>query len=212
VFEQMQREGFQVDYARIPVTDEKAPEPADFDALVARFKQAAPGTEMVMNCHAGRGRTTTAMVVADLMTGSPSSVAGHGAVREDIKEQGQFERGNYRVILGLIQSLERGKDAKTGADAAIDRNAAMQNLRTSIAKLKEQADKGDTKALARGQDYLKRYFYLVSFSDYVKEQGPQGFQVPFSQWLGQHPELQGMLDTMQLALNHGVQQGGAAYA
>lgn len=212
VFQQMGREGLKVDYARIPVTDEQAPEPADFDALVARFKQAPAGTEMVMNCHAGRGRTTTAMVVADLMTGKPAGLTRHGAVREDIKEQGQFERGNYRVILGLIQALERGQDAKVGADAAIDRHSAMQNLRTSIAKLKEQADQGDSKALGRGQDYLKRYFYLVTFSQYVKEQGPQNFAVPFSQWLGEHPELRGLLDTMQLALNQGVQQGGPAYA
>ena len=204
VFTQMGAEGFQVDYARVPVTDEKAPEPADFDALVARFRNAPAGTEMVMNCHAGRGRTTTAMVVADLMT-SAGRLTRHPAVREDIREQGQFERGNYRVILGLIQALEQGKDAKTGADASIDRNAAMQNLRTSIARLKQQADGGDAHALSRGQDYLKRYFYLVSFSEYVKEQAPQGYAVPFSQWLDAQPDLRGLLDNMQLALNSGVQ-------
>lgn len=211
VFAQMNREGLHVDYARIPVTDEKAPEEADFDALVARFKNVPAGTEMVLNCHAGRGRTTTAMVVADLMTSPPGRLTRHPAVHQDIREQGQFEQGNYRVILGLIQGLEKGAEAKDGADAAIDRNAAMQNLRTSIARLKQQADGGDAKALSRGQDYLKRYFYLVSFSEYLKEQQPQGFAVPFSQWMGQHPELRGLLDSMQLALNQGV-PGGPQYA
>ncbi len=211
VFQQMTREGFQVDYARIPVTDEKVPEEADFDALVARLKGVPADTPLVMNCHAGRGRTTTAMVIADLMDGSEMTLAQRGAVREQIKEVGRYANGDYRVILGLIRALEEGSQAKAGVDDAIDRTSAMQNLRTSIARLKQQAEAGDSHALERGQDYLKRYFYLVSFNQYVKDQAPGGFQQTFSDWLKERPELKALLENLQLAMNPAV-QSNQAYA
>ncbi len=211
VFQQMAREGFQVDYARIPVTDEKVPEEADFDALVARLKGVSDDTPRVMNCHAGRGRTTTAMVIADLMDGSEGTISNRGAVREQIKEVGSYANGDYRVILGLIRALEQGPQAKAGVDAAIDRTSAMQNLRTSIARLKQQAEAGDSHALERGQDYLKRYFYLVSFNQYVQEQAPGGFQQTFSDWMKERPELKGLLENLQLAMNTAV-PSNQAYA
>ncbi len=211
VFQQMSQEGFQVDYARIPVTDEKVPEEADFDALVARLKGVSTDTPRVMNCHAGRGRTTTAMVIADLMDGPHGPISKHGAVREQIKEVGRYENGDYRVILGLIRALEEGPQAKAGVDAAIDRTSAMQNLRTSIARLKQQAEAGDTHALGRGQDYLRRYFYLVSFNQYVQEQAPRGYQQTFSEWMKERPELKQLLENLQLAMNTGV-ESNQAYA
>jgi hypothetical protein len=35
VYESLQAEGYQVDYERIPITDEKSPKERDFDLLVS---------------------------------------------------------------------------------------------------------------------------------------------------------------------------------
>ena len=58
---------YNVDYEQVPVTDEKAPEPKDLEALTQRIGGADASTPQIFNCHAGRGRTTTAMVVAQLI-------------------------------------------------------------------------------------------------------------------------------------------------
>lgn len=77
VFNLMKDEGFLVNYARLPVTDEQAPIPGVFsrleqrvsDALKSRSKDE-PGVHLVFNCQMGRGRTTTGMVAAMLVANS----------------------------------------------------------------------------------------------------------------------------------------------
>lgn len=49
-------------------TDEQAPIPDVFDQLVDRFKLVDENTDIWFNCQVGRGRTTTGMVIAFLMT------------------------------------------------------------------------------------------------------------------------------------------------
>lgn len=53
-------------YARVPITDEKPPEPKDFDQLMdeLRTHDPAQGAVYVFNCQMGRGRTTTGTVIA----------------------------------------------------------------------------------------------------------------------------------------------------
>ncbi|MBW0461895.1 hypothetical protein O181_001610 [Austropuccinia psidii MF-1] len=74
VFDLMKKQGFLVDYARLPVTDEQAPIPVIFSRLEQRVSQALePKAEdnrsahLVFNCQMGRGRTTTGMVAAMLV-------------------------------------------------------------------------------------------------------------------------------------------------
>jgi len=67
VYEELQHQGYLVDYERVPITDEKAPKEGDFDNLVRRISQVDLETEIVFNCQMGRGRTTTGMVIATLV-------------------------------------------------------------------------------------------------------------------------------------------------
>ncbi|CAH7666719.1 inositol hexakisphosphate-domain-containing protein [Phakopsora pachyrhizi] len=81
VFDLMKSEGFKVDYARLPVTDEQAPIPGVFSRLEKRVSDAlrlnkdsdiedeynSLGSHLVFNCQMGRGRTTTGMVAATLV-------------------------------------------------------------------------------------------------------------------------------------------------
>ena len=60
-------DGYDVDYQRVPVTDEKAPKERDFVFLVRRLWQQPAGTALVFNCQMGRGRTSTGMIIASLL-------------------------------------------------------------------------------------------------------------------------------------------------
>ncbi|KAH9467317.1 hypothetical protein MJO28_000112 [Puccinia striiformis f. sp. tritici] len=77
VFNLMKDEGFLVDYARLPVTDEQAPIPGVFSRLEQRVTRALEsnpedelGAHLVFNCQMGRGRTTTGMVAGMLVANS----------------------------------------------------------------------------------------------------------------------------------------------
>ena len=63
----MAANGYDVDYLRVPVTDEKAPKTSDFAVLAARAWAPPEGAALVYNCQMGRGRTTTGMIIASLI-------------------------------------------------------------------------------------------------------------------------------------------------
>eukprot|EP00252_Welwitschia_mirabilis_P018623 TRINITY_DN4136_c0_g2_i1.p1 TRINITY_DN4136_c0_g2~~TRINITY_DN4136_c0_g2_i1.p1 ORF type:complete len:1265 (-),score=281.07 TRINITY_DN4136_c0_g2_i1:516-4310(-) len=67
VFKSLESEGYPIDYARVPITDGKAPKSSDFDALATRMASAPRNTVFVFNCQMGRGRTTTGTVIACLV-------------------------------------------------------------------------------------------------------------------------------------------------
>jgi len=72
--QQQQQEGnnvpITIEYYRIPISDETAPEEKDFDQLIAELKGCIghPGVALVFNCQMGRGRTTTGMVSACILS------------------------------------------------------------------------------------------------------------------------------------------------
>ena len=210
VYDGLQAEGYKVDYARVPVTDEKTPEAGDLQSLVQRVSQAEDGAALVFNCHAGRGRTTTAMVAAQLIQRAQHPETQRDfvrmdSVRQDIREQGRYDLGNYRLILRLIRTLDNGVAAKSETDEVLDLTGDMQNLRTDINRYREKSLSAEDpsraqKAEARGLDYLHRYHTLITFNQYAKEQAPLGFPVTFEQWLEERPELTQMLDSFELAM------------
>lgn len=224
VFDGLKAQGYNVDYARIPVADEKSPEPRDFDALVQRLKNTTAEQPAIFNCHAGRGRTTTGMVMAGLLRraqhggGDDERITREPAVREDIKETGGYRTGEYRVILSLIRTLERGPKSKKEADAVINQYSGLLNLRESILEYKEKAEtlpdaSARLEAKERGQQYLERYFNLIAFDAYAKDQAPKGFAKPFQTWLKEHPALPRLLDNVQLSMGFTEKPDGAtAYA
>jgi len=50
VFKSLEAEGFPIKYARVPITDGKAPERSDFDILANNIASAAKDTAFVFNC------------------------------------------------------------------------------------------------------------------------------------------------------------------
>eukprot|EP00879_Flechtneria_rotunda_P018628 GHRR01019549.1.p1 GENE.GHRR01019549.1~~GHRR01019549.1.p1 ORF type:complete len:942 (+),score=356.76 GHRR01019549.1:158-2983(+) len=67
VYAELVQDGYDVDYMRVPVTDEKAPKDSDFELLIRRLWNVPADAALVFNCQMGRGRTTTGMIVATLV-------------------------------------------------------------------------------------------------------------------------------------------------
>ncbi|KAI8984466.1 inositol hexakisphosphate-domain-containing protein [Mycotypha africana] len=192
VFESIKAEGYQVNFLRIPITDEQAPIPDVFDQLIKRMQEANQGVnDVIFNCQMGRGRTTTGMVVASLFTmilnndaldNLANSFASDSTEQEDdsdesIDERERYMNGEYRVILQLVSVLTYGKLAKHLTDRAINMCDHMQNLRKAIydykLRVETMTDQGSIKWKATREvalNYLVRYFYLIVFANYLLEE------------------------------------------
>lgn len=69
MYQMVQAEGYRVHYARVAVTDEQAPIPAVFHEMEERVLEALrKGAALVWNCQMGRGRTTTGMIIAAMVS------------------------------------------------------------------------------------------------------------------------------------------------
>ncbi|KAG4396590.1 hypothetical protein GLYMA_19G223200v4 [Glycine max] len=213
VYEELQVEGYLVDYERVPITDEKSPKELDFDILVNKISQADVNTEIIFNCQMGRGRTTTGMVIATLVylnrigaSGFPRSnsigrifqsmtnVADHLPNSEEA-----IRRGEYAVIRSLIRVLEGGVEGKRQVDKVIDKCASMQNLREAIATYRNsilrQPDEMKREAsLSFFVEYLERYYFLICFAVYIHSEraalrSNTADHCSFADWMRARPEL-----------------------
>ncbi|XP_072951302.1 uncharacterized protein [Typha angustifolia] len=218
VYEELQLEGYLVDYERVPITDEKSPKERDFDNLVRRISQVDIETDIVFNCQMGRGRTTTGMVIATLVylnhigasgiprTNSIGKVFSSGTdVTEDnmLNSEEAVRRGEYTVIRSLIRVLEGGVDGKRQVDRIIDKCDSMQNLRGAIATYRNsilrQPDEMKREAsLSFFVEYLERYYFLICFAVYINTgrtavRSISSDQTSFSDWMRARPELYSIL-------------------
>ncbi|XP_004494491.1 uncharacterized protein [Cicer arietinum] len=213
VYEELQAEGYLVDYERVPITDEKSPKELDFDILVHKISQADVNTEIIFNCQMGRGRTTTGMVIATLVylnrigaSGIPRSnsigrifqsmtnVADHMPNSEEA-----IRRGEYAVIRSLVRVLEGGVEGKRQVDKVIDKCASMQNLREAIGTYRNsilrQPDEMKREAsLSFFVEYLERYYFLICFTVYLHSErdilhSSTAGHSSFSDWMRARPEL-----------------------
>ncbi|XP_068662565.1 uncharacterized protein [Aristolochia californica] len=217
VYEELQLEGYLVDYERVPITDEKSPKERDFDLLVHRISESDINIDIIFNCQMGRGRTTTGMVIATLVylnrigasgitrTNSIGKVFDYGAdVADNMPNTEEaIRRGEYAVIRSLIRVLEGGVEGKRQVDKVIDQCASMQNLREAIATYRNsilrQADEMKREAsLSFFMEYLERYYFLICFAVYIHTEGAAlnpmcSGQSSFADWMRARPELYSIL-------------------
>ncbi|KAI8059223.1 inositol hexakisphosphate-domain-containing protein [Gongronella butleri] len=162
VFQSIIDDGYRVEYFRIPITDEQAPIPDVFDLLKQRILEAHVGKDVIFNCQMGRGRTTTAMVTAclismilnnnihtdessslstsqvlddadnDELTSTSPSRVFEADRDEAYDERDRYLNGEYKIVLQLISLLQFGQLAKRLTDKAINMCDHMQNLRKAI--------------------------------------------------------------------------------
>eukprot|EP00897_Mesotaenium_endlicherianum_P000190 jgi/Mesen1/10171/ME000076S09681 len=170
VYEHLQEEGYDVDYERVPVTDEKSPKERDFDLLVQRLGVVDKDVAQLFNCQMGRGRTTTGMVIGGAGKARPDG----DSVQQQLQQQQQeatvadteegLRRGEYAVIRSLTRADEKKREA----------------------------------ALSFFMEYLERYYFLICFAVYIHTD-PTAMEArargegSFQPWMRSRPELYSIL-------------------
>ncbi|GJN93415.1 hypothetical protein Rhopal_006470-T1 [Rhodotorula paludigena] len=199
VYTIMQKEGFKVDYDRLPVTDEQAPIPGIFSRIERRLSSALTGHDKenfsaAWNCQMGRGRTTTGMVACalvyrilfnrqaafDMSSSYIEPEQGHN-LHWDGREAEPLLQGEYKLVLQLVGVLKHGKLAKRLTDRAIDDMEAVQNLRTAIYSFKLRVEAAEENSKKRrtlfhqALNYLYRYATLIVFANFLLDKASHLF-------------------------------------
>ncbi|KAF9561985.1 hypothetical protein CPC08DRAFT_707027 [Agrocybe pediades] len=215
VFDLIIKEGYRIDYGRVAITDERAPLPDALGQLLNRVRSGlSHAGDFIFNCQMGRGRTTTGMISACLIS-STMSWPDHmnEIVAEDERtlemydamdgpsEEEVYLAGEYKTILQLVGVLSHGKIAKRLTDRAIDLMQDVQNLRKAIYDYKLKVDACE-KGTAKEQklrnitvNYLYRYGTLIVFANYLIEmrEPRTGPEPTFPEWLHEHREITKLL-------------------
>jgi len=211
VYEQLKHldESFKLDYARMPIVDEKAPRECDFDAMLTELKGADANTACVFNCQMGKGRTTTGMIVAclirDVLGSNMPSYPPMQADKNELPDEEEFldeqhRFGNFEVIEKLYQYIPEAVEGKAHVDHIIDLcgtpkegGTGLQNLRECIVWTEEKFNfepklkKPFWKQMSK--NFIERYCYLIVFATYLRERAIRDFDISFSLWMDIRAEI-----------------------
>ncbi|KDR78950.1 hypothetical protein GALMADRAFT_244621 [Galerina marginata CBS 339.88] len=220
VFNSVLKQGYRLDYGRVAITDEQAPLPDAIQQLLVRVRSGlSQAGDFIFNCQMGRGRTTTGMITACLISSSMhwETDNNHVVAEEEValemydamdgpSEEEAYLAGEYKTILQLVGVLSHGKIAKRLTDRAVDLMQDVQNLRKAIYDYKLKVDaceKGSTKEQKLRNitvNYLYRYGALIVFANYLIEMRERGEapEVTFPDWLHERREITKLLGRRSL--------------
>ncbi|XP_073734976.1 paladin isoform X6 [Callorhinus ursinus] len=170
----------------------------DFDRLLEALQGAlakGPGTGFVFSCLSGQGRTTTAMVVAVLAFWHIQGFPEVGEEELVSVPDAKFTKGEFEVVMKVVQLLPDGHRVKKEVDAALDTVSETMtpmhyHLREIIICTYRQAKAAKSELEAgrlrlRSLQYLERYVYLVLFNAYLHLEKADSWHRPFSSWMQQ---------------------------
>jgi len=212
MYEQLKQidNSFNLDYARMPIVDEKAPRECDFDAMVEELKGLDANTACVFNCQMGKGRTTTGMIVACLIkdlvqAGEVKEFLMLKADKNELPDEEEFleeehKFGNYEVLERMYKYIPEARQGKAHVDHIIDLcgtpkegGTGLQNLRECIQWTEEKFNfepklkKPFWKQMSK--NFIERYCYLIIFATYLRERAPRGLDISFTLWMDIRAEI-----------------------
>ncbi len=109
-----QSQGKRFQFVRIPITDEQAPEVKDLEQLYQIINQTAQLSTMVLNCHQGRGRTTSGIVSSRLILErgySPSPVEQLKRISNESSE-----------LVNIVEEYGKAKEKMNAAKTADEKD------------------------------------------------------------------------------------------
>uniref|UniRef100_U6CSU3 Paladin n=1 Tax=Neovison vison TaxID=452646 RepID=U6CSU3_NEOVI len=196
-------------YHRIPLPDFCAPCEQDFDRLLEVVRVALvkdPGTGFVFSCLSGEGRTTTAMVVAVLAFWHIQGFPEVGEEELVSVPDAKFTKGEFEVVMKVVQLLPDGHRVKKEVDAALDTVSETMtpmhyHLREIIICTYRQAKAAKSEPEAgrlqlQSLQFLERYVYLVLFNAYLHLEKPDSWQRPFGSWMRQVASKAGVYEIL----------------
>uniref|UniRef100_A0A3P9LX97 Paladin n=1 Tax=Oryzias latipes TaxID=8090 RepID=A0A3P9LX97_ORYLA len=196
-------------YRRIPLPDCSAPTEEDFDKLLDAMKSALADdshSAFVFSCSNGKGRTTTAMVVAVLtlwhFNGFPEFPEDEIVSVPDAK----YTKGEFEVVMQLVRLLPDGYRMKREVDLALDSVSETMtpmhyHLREIIISTyrqikNEKAEKECQQLLLKSLQYLERYIYLILYNTYLHLEKKNSWQRSFTAWMEQVAARAGVYDIL----------------
>jgi len=182
---------------RIPVCNSASPLEGDFDTLCSALVGTNVNCPVIVNCQVGLSRSTTGCVSACLFREFQMSASYEGLIEtvpgvnlevlrmdnyELSKEKDTLFRGEFEVVKELVAALaDQGDASKRECDKVIDKNGpapkgtGIKQLRENIAESKLSYEIMDDAAQAflktKIMDNIQKYFYLICFTAYLREQG-----------------------------------------
>ncbi|NWV65764.1 PALD protein, partial [Malurus elegans] len=123
IFSQQRNSCQGLSYRRIPIPDFCAPKEQDFDRLLEAMKSALAEdsrTAFVFNCSSGRGRATTAMVIAVLTLWHFNGIPEMSEEEIVSVPDAKYTKGEFEVVMKVVQLLPDGHRMKKEVDMALD--------------------------------------------------------------------------------------------
>ncbi|XP_053547914.1 paladin isoform X2 [Bombina bombina] len=183
-------------YRRVPIPDFCAPREQDFDKLLEAMKTILADdakSAFVFNCHSGKGRTTTAMVIAVLTLWHFNSIPEISEDEIVSVPDAKYTKGEFQVVMKIVQLLPDGHKLKKEVDMALDcvsetMTPMHYHLREIIIctyrQIKTAKNAKEMQLLQlRSLQYLERYIYLILFNAYLHLEKKDSWQRPFSTWM-----------------------------
>ncbi|XP_030807420.1 paladin [Camarhynchus parvulus] len=209
IFSQQKNSCQGLTYRRIPIPDFCAPKEQDFDRLLEAMKSALAEDSraaFVFNCSSGRGRTTTAMVIAVLtlwhFNGMPEMSEEEIVSVPDAK----YTKGEFEVVMKVVQLLPDGHRMKKEVDMALDTvSETMTPMHYHLREIiictfrqgKSSKDEREARTLQlRSLQYLERYIFLILFNTYLHLEKKDSWQRPFSLWMREVAAVAGVYEVL----------------
>ena len=202
-----------IQYFRVPITAEEAPEFSDFDDLFKivknQYKDPTLSTPVVVNCQLGSGRSSIGMIIVAMVLSHIFSFVPHDFPMPDgLSTSGSLvldptsRPAEYKLIKSLIRIADHGIEARVLADYYISA-AGGDDLRKNIVKYSQLAETAADKMeqlrfIRKGLVNLKRYFLLIAFQAYLLKlsSGSGNNCRSFTSWMKSHPEFIHMLNSV----------------
>merc|ERR1711951_297299 len=180
---------------RVPVCNSASPLETDFDIICNTLVGTSINTPVIVTDQVGLSRATTGSVIACLFKEFQINASFEGLVETvpgvnlDLLRMDKYTmdpakdplfRGEFPVVLALLEKLKGGKEAKNECDKVIDKNGTpktggngIKQLRENIAESKLSYEIMDDSAQAflkvKIMDNIQKYFYLITFTSYMRE-------------------------------------------
>jgi len=194
--------------SRIPMNLNQAPNDDTFDMIIRLLKGHSSAVPVIFSCQGGISRSTTAGVIAGIIKEAQLELEFEkmrGVIPDNIidglretklhpplpentdKQNNALLKGEFPVVLALLEAVPEAKDCKEQVDRLINAAAAAENIRESPLMGKMQFDVASddwrVELKQRVMDQIERYFMLIVFALYCKEVGTKGFTQTFKKWL-----------------------------
>merc|ERR1712126_119561 len=180
---------------RVPVCNSASPLETDFDIICNTLVGTSINTPVIVTDQVGLSRATTGSVIACLFKEFQINASFEGLVETvpgvnlDLLKMDKYTmdpskdalfRGEFPVVMEMIEKLKGGKEAKNEWDKVIDKNGTpkaggngIKQLRENIAESKLSYEIMDDAAQAflkvKIMDNIHKYYYLILFTAYMRE-------------------------------------------